>query len=65
MFFTSTSDDFYNQASFINTKIRNLQFQKDYCSVISILFSMRVGEISALEALAFEEEKAKKEYTER
>lgn len=44
---------------------RNRQLQKDCCSVISILFSMRVGEISALEALAFEEEKAKKEYTEK
>lgn len=29
VFFTSTSDDFYNQASFINTKIRNPQFQKE------------------------------------
>ena len=28
MFF-STSDDFCNQASFVNTKIRNLQFQKE------------------------------------
>lgn len=29
MFFISISDNFCNQASFINTKIRNLQFQKE------------------------------------
>ena len=28
-FFTNTLDDFYNQASFTNTKIRNAQFQKE------------------------------------